>query len=202
MDRREAVKRISILVGGALSAPTLAGIMGGCQAPTPGQEAVLQSITPEQHELLAVLTEHIIPETDTPGARAARVPEYIDAMLTDFYAEDDRTRFLDGLAGVDERARATYETPFLDTANEEQVALLTTLDEEAFPDLDAMSDEERAAYRQRRAEDGNAFFATLKELTIAGYYTSEVGATQELRVNPMGVHEADIPYADLGRAWA
>ena len=103
MDRREAVKRITILLGGALSAPTLAGIMGGCQAPAPGQEVLLRSLTQEQHDLLAVLTAHIIPETDTPGARAARVSEYIDAMLTDFYSDEERARFLAGLAEVEER---------------------------------------------------------------------------------------------------
>ena len=202
MDRREAVKRITILLGGALSAPTLAGVMGGCQAPGPGDASVLRSLTTGQDELLAVLTEHIIPETDTPGARAARVSEYIDAMLTDFYSTNDRERFLAGLSEVDERAQHAYGMSFMEASEDQQIALLTTLDEEAFPDLATMSDEEREAHRQRRAQEGNPFFATLKELTIAGYYTSEVGATQELRVNPMGVHKADIPYADLGRAWA
>ncbi len=202
MDRRTAVKRITILLGGALSAPTLAGVMGGCQAPGPGDASVLQSLTTGQDELLAVLTEHIIPETDTPGARAARVSEYIDAMLTDFYSDEERARFLAGLAKVEERTRNVYGNSFMEASADQQIALLTMLDEEAFPDLAAMSDQERAAHRQRRAEEGNAFFATVKELTVSGYYTSEVGATQELRVNPMGIHEADIPYADLGRAWA
>lgn len=202
MDRREAVKRISLLLGGTLSASTVAGILGGCQAPSPGQASSLRTLTQGQDELLVVLTEHIIPETDTPGARAARVSEYIDAMLTDFYSAEDRAHFLAGLSNVDERAQSAYGTPFLEASYDEQIALLTTLDEEAFPDLAAMSDDERAAYQQRRSEEGRPFFATLKELTVSGYYTSEVGATQELRVNPMGIHEADIPYSDVGRAWA
>ena len=48
----------------------------------------------------------------------------------------------------------------------------------------------------------DAFFRTLKELVLVGYYTSEEGATQELRMHPMGSWSADVPYSDIGRAWA
>ena len=47
-----------------------------------------------------------------------------------------------------------------------------------------------------------AFFRTLKELVLVGYYTSEVGASEELKVNPMGVWLPDIPYSQVGRSWA
>ena len=199
IDRREAVKRISAMLGGAISAPTLAGILSGCQA---GVAPGLRIFTTPQLNLLDLLTEHIIPETDTPGARAARVPEFIDAMLADFYTEEHRTRFLTGLAEVDEKANAAHGSSFSDLSNEEQIALLTSMDEEAYPDLDNMSDEERAAYDRLQNEEGRPFFATLKELTVSGYYTSEVGATQELKVNPMVVYRGDIPYDEVGHAWA
>ena len=65
-----------------------------------------------------------------------------------------------------------------------------------------MSDQEREAFNQQRVEQGRPFIVRLKVLTLAGYYTSEVGATQELRVNPMGAWFADVPYSEVGRSWA
>ena len=186
------------MLGVAVSASTVAGIMGGCQA-TSGN---LRSLTGTQHELLGVMTEHIIPSTDTPGARAAGVADYIDAMLTDFYEDDDRQRFLSGLAETDAKAESTYGKPFMACTAEEQFALLNELDEMAFPDLDAMDATAKKTYEEARRANGKPFIATLKELTIAGFYTSEVGATQELHLNPMGAHRGDIPYAEIGRAWA
>ena len=197
MDRREAVKRISVLLGVAVSAPTAAGILSGCQA-----SGELHTLSLEQHALLDIMTEHIIPETDTPGARTARVADYIDAMLTDFYSEERRSQFISGLIETDEAAKGAYGKEFMACSSTEQFELLSRLDEEAFPDLEQMSEEAREAYRRQRAEEGRPFIAVLKELTLAGFYTSEVGATQELRVNPMGVYMADIPYAEVGRAWA
>jgi hypothetical protein len=47
-----------------------------------------------------------------------------------------------------------------------------------------------------------SYFRMLKDLVLVGYYTSEVGATQELRANPMGVFRSDVPYAEVGRAWS
>lgn len=198
MDRREAVKRISALLGIAVSGPTMAGILSGCQA-TPG---ALRSLTTKQHELLAVMSEHIIPTTDTPGAQEAGVADFIDAMLTDFYSEERRQAFLDGLAAVDASAREMHGNAFMKCSSDEQFALLDALDQAAFPDLEAMSEDERSAFEERRQEEGRPFIMTLKELTISGYYTSEIGATQELHQNPMTPYQGDIPFSDVGKAWA
>ena len=199
IDRREAVKRITLVLGGALSAPTLAGVLGGCRADT---EPGLRVLSPAQRDLLDLVTEAIIPETDTPGARAARVPDFIDAMLADFFPDDARRRFLEGLDGVDARANAMYGKPFAGIAPDEQTALLNALDEAAYPDPNAMSEADLAAFQEEVDQNGKPFFATLKELTISGYYTSEIGATQELHLNPYVEYRGDIPYDEVGRAWA
>lgn len=199
MDRREAVKRISAALGVAISGSTMAGILGGCQANTSGS---LKALNNHQHGLLEVMSEHIIPTTDTPGAKAAGVADYIDAMLTDFYSEENRSRFLAGLAKADKKAEASYNKAFLDCSNEEQLALLNELDVAAFPNMEDMDEAAKEAFAQERRENGKPFIAMLKELTIAGYYTSEVGATQELNLNPMGSYRGDVPYDEIGRAWA
>ena len=198
MDRREAVKRISAFLGFAVSGPTMAGILSGCQA-APG---AFRSLTHDQHELLATMSEHIIPTTDTPGAREAGVADFIDAMLTDFYSEERRASFLSGLAEVDDLAQETYGKSFMKCAENEQFDVLDTLDQAAFPDLDAMDEEAREAFEAQRREAGRPFIATLKELTVSGYYTSEIGATQELHLNPMTPYRGDIPFSEVGKAWA
>lgn len=186
-------------MGVAISAPTMAGIMSGCQANTSG---ALKSLSGSQHELLGVMTELIIPETDTPGAKAAGVADYIDAMLTDFYSDENKARFLSGIAETEAKAQEMYSKDFLACTTDEQYALLNGMDAEAFPDMDAMDEAAKEAFQQKRRADGKPFIATLKELTVAGFYTSEVGATQELSVNPMGSYRGDVSFDEIGRAWA
>lgn len=201
MQRRDALKQIALVLGGALSAPTMAGVLGGCRAGPLGGAYVPRTLSLDQYDLVATLTDFIIPETDTPGARTAGVHTFIDEMLTDWYPAADRTRFLDGLDALDARARAAYDAVFRDCTADEQLELLAAMDREAFPDPET-EPEKTAALRERMARRNPPFFRTLKELTVTGYYTSEVGATQELRVMPMGAYRADVPYDEIGRAWA
>ena len=190
MHRREALQRIGILMGGTLSASTIAGVLGGCQAAPQGEEFRARTLTQGRDELVATIAELIIPETDTPGARIARVHEFIDAMLTDWYEAPEKDNFLLGLATVDGRARDTFAAPFLDLTEQDQVALLTTLEEEGY------------AWTQTQPSPEPPFFVTMKALTLFGYYTSEVGATQELHVMPMGEYKGDVPLEEIGRTWA
>lgn len=201
MQRRDALKRIALALGGALSAPTLAGVLGGCRAtPVDGSYAP-RTLTPDQYDLVTALAERIIPETDTPGATTAGVNAFIDEMLTEWYPEPDRLRFLSGLATVDARAREAYQADFRACAADEQAGLLAAMDREAFPNPETEPDA-AAALRARLAQGDPPFFRTLKELTVSGYYTSEAGATRELRVSPFGPYRGDIPYDEIGRAWA
>ncbi|MCY4159323.1 MAG: gluconate 2-dehydrogenase subunit 3 family protein [Bacteroidetes bacterium] len=188
MDRRAALQRISLLIGGTVSASTVAGILGGCGTGTNGGAFNARTLTQGRDELVATLSELIIPETDTPGARTAKVHEFIDNMLTDWSEEGETEEFLSGLEDVEKRARAYGEDSFLDLNLGSQVEILTQMEAETL-----------------EGEDDNSssnFFETIKTLTIYGYYTSEVGATQELHLNPMGVYKPDIPFSEVGRTWA
>lgn len=190
MNRREALKRVAILCGGALSAPTVAGILSGCQADNTASwsPAVLSD---HQDELVTTIAEHIIPATDTGGAAAAQVNRFVDAMLDEGFLPDDRDRFLDGLDEVDADAEAEYDAPFLECSSDEQVELIAAWDEAAFG--------EEADFDP----DAPPFFRTMKELTIFGYYTSEIGATEELQFDPvMGRYDACVPVEEIGRTWA
>lgn len=232
ITRREALRRAALLLGGAISAPTVAAVLAGCDRRSAGVARRPATLTAEQDELVAAIAEHIIPATDTPGARAAGVNEFVDVILTEYYPAEQRSRFLDGLADVDARARTAHGRPFLRCTAAEQAAILVALDEESFaPRRRARTAEETEAYdavRERTegaainplpaelerewvragseplpARKAPAFFATMKELTVVGYYTSEIGATQELRYLAVpGPYRGCIPFTEARRTWA
>src|SRR5205807_6827512 len=154
IDRREALRRAALLLGGALSASTVAGVLAGCEARrTPDGAWAPRALSSDQLDLVATIAEQIVPETDTPGARAVGVHRFIDALLAESYSAEQRERFVASLADL---GRA-----FQTSTPDQQRALLERLDHEAAP-----------------------FFRTLKDLTLVGYYTSEIGATRELHHAP------------------
>lgn len=237
IDRREALRRAAMLLGGAISAPTLAAVLAGCDAHGAPAASTTRALDPAQSETIATIAEHIIPETDTPGARGAGVPRFIETMLAGYYTPEQRARFLDGLADVDARARSQFGRPFLRCSNAQQHSVVAALDAETFGSVasrgavpgaaaatEASKETERggggaqlagpaasaaspvgpagpAPRKQAAAQPG--FFRTMKELTVIGYYTSQPGATKELRyVQVPGRFEGCVPLAKIGRAWA
>jgi hypothetical protein len=194
ISRREALQQVALLLGGAISAPTLAGALSTAtrRAWAASAQWAPRTLTPAQLELVATVAEHIIPQTDTPGARGAGVHRFVDTLLSDHYSKEERDRFLAGLADVDARAQSTQGKNLMACTPEQQLALLTAMDEAAYPPvrIDAARPPE------------TWFFRRMKELTLVGYYTSEIGATQELHVSPFGPYRGDIPYRSVGRSWA
>ncbi len=187
IGRREALRRAAMLLGGILSAPAIAGVLAGCDSRS--ADGTWRVLTSEQGGLVATIAEHIIPETDTPGARAAGVHVFIDRMLAGHYGDEDRKRVLDGLGDLGARAQRECGRPFIRCSDDEQRALLIRLDEEAFAPM--------AGRREL------PWFRMIKELTVLGYYTSEIGATQELR--HVAVPErfgGCVPLTEIGRTWA
>jgi hypothetical protein len=136
-------------------------------------------LSPQQSELVATIAELILPATDTPGARAAGVPQFIDLALAEWLDIDDRQRFLAGLTDVDARSRKRFSRDFTACTPDQQTEILTLLDAEvsALRAAESRGDKVEASPPQR-------FFRMMKRLTLVGYYTSEVGATQELH-NPI-----------------
>jgi gluconate 2-dehydrogenase gamma chain len=224
MDRREALRRTALLLGGAISAPTLAALLAGCETPSASESWTPRAMTVDQGALTATIAEQIIPTTDTPGAREAGVHRFIDRMLAEYYTPDERAAFLAGLADVDSRARAARGKTFVALSAVEQHALLVALDAEAYRAMppaapnagvrgqDAASTRSEGATADQRTKEPTRpvpeprhqpFFRTIKELTLLGYYTSQVGATRELKYTAIpGRFDGCVPYASIGRAWA
>lgn len=143
-----------------------------------------RALTPAQYRAVATAAEHILPRTKTPGATDARVADFIDVMLADWYPAQDRDRFIAGLAELDVRAKRAYGRAFVGARDDQRIAVLTILDGEV---SGLGQTDPRAA--------GEHWFAMLKYLTVWGYYTSRVGITQELKVQLMpGYYDGDAPY--------
>ncbi|MBT8401654.1 MAG: gluconate 2-dehydrogenase subunit 3 family protein [Rhodothermia bacterium] len=196
MERREALKRIGVLMGGAVSLSTASGILGGCKVGPRSEPFVPKTLTAEQNELVTTISELIIPETDTGGAKAARVNEFIDKMLTDWVEDDDKQRFLSGLDQLESSTIASEGSGFLELAETDQIRILESLEAKRAQWREAVG--EGTASREERP-----FFEMMRELTIAGYYTSEIGASQELKYEIIFTsYEGDVPYEEIGRAWS
>ena len=168
MDRRDALR----ILAGTAAIPVLpAQLRALSQVLRPAQAGpAFQVLDPHQQATVAAIADLIIPATDTPGATAAGVPRFIDQMLVGWVDADERDHFLAGLADVDQRSRAQSGKPFVECTAAEQTSVLTVLDYEVAAERDA----ERSGVPRGR------FFRTMKRLTVVGYYTSEIGAEQEL----------------------
>src|SRR5437879_3607034 len=133
ISRRQALEQVAILLGGAISAPTVAGVLSRptrrAWAASPAWAP--RTLSPAQLELVATVAEHIIPQTDTPGARAAGVHRFVDTLLSDHYPATERDRFLAGLADVDARAQSAHGQPFRQCSPEQPIALLGEIDPRA-----------------------------------------------------------------------
>jgi hypothetical protein len=174
-DRRAALRTLAASAIGAATAPTWVESLCAfarqqahahvADAALAAQDWTPAVLTPAQNEAVATLSELIIPETDTPGARATRVNRFIDAVLSRA-PQPDREKFLRGLSWMDDRSRMLFKRDFVQASPVDQAALLTRLADE----------------RNDTADDraGVEFFRTIKSMTIDGYYTTEVGLRREL----------------------
>jgi hypothetical protein len=177
MQRREIIK----LLLGTAAVPLLPrevfALLRQVHSDLPTAPA-LKTLNPHQDATVTTIADLIIPQTDTPGAKAVRVNEFIDLILTEWYDDEGRTNFLAGLTNVDTQSRDLFGKDFVDSSPVQQKQLLTALDEE----LTEFRQAEALAARRRRLHfaASKSFFYAMKQLTLVGYFTSEEGAKQAL----------------------
>jgi hypothetical protein len=139
------------------------------------EKTALKTLNSHQNDTVTTIAELIIPQTNTPGAKAARVNEFIDLMVAEWYDDEEKSIFLGGLADIDVRTRGMCGKDFIQCDEKQQVELLQALDDEVAADR-SQTDVRR---RRTRPPEKNFFFM-MKQLTLVGYYTSQVGFEQEL----------------------
>lgn len=193
MDRREALRRTALLMGGAVSAPAIMGILKGCKA-KPTVDWKPEFLSQDQASIVSQVSEIIIPRTDTPGAIDTGVPSFIDQMVNEVYTPEDQKWFTDGLTAFNEAARKEHGEDFADLDAEDQTAFVTKIHNAA---IEAEKTTDPAPKRP--------FILMMKEMTLLGFFTSEPGATEVLQyVAVPGAYKGCIPLSEAGngKTWA
>ena len=175
IDRRDALAGIVAMFGASLFAPIARAAAGDVTPISVGAPSA-PVFTPQQRTLMTALSERVMPTTDTPGAIAAGVPEFIEKLLADWAMPADRVPILAGLDAIEARSQADYVVAAAQATPEQQDALLTLAMEDRLP-------------------GGKDFFEKFRQLVITGYFTSEVGIKQERQYLPIpGRFDGAYPY--------
>lgn len=144
----------------------------------------VQVFTAPQRALMTALSDRVVPTTDTPGAIAAGVPQYIEKLLADWSTPEDRVPIIAGLDAIEARAKADYKKPAAQLTPAQHDALLTLAMDDKLP-------------------GGKAFFDPFRQMVIAGYYTSEIGITQEREYLPVpGSYDGAFPYSKVNKVYS
>ncbi len=148
----------------------------------------------DQASIITQVSEIIIPKTDTAGAKDTGVPAFIDLMLKDVYSKEDQDRYLAGLKAFDEEAQKAYGDPFAELEPEKQAEFVKKMHDEAVN-----------AERSTKPAPPRPFILTTKELTMLGFFTSKVGATEVLQYEAVpGAYHGCLPLKEAGngKTWA
>ena len=189
VTRREAIRRVSGLFGGAALIGQSAWL-AGCEGSFYARRGTL--FLPAEVTLLDEIADTILPATKTPGAKAAQVGFFIATMVTDTYDPGEQRIFRDGLETLERESLTQNGGGFMASSPAQRLALLERIDRETIDYLRTPGNADRPHY-----------FRMIKELTLLGYFTSEIGYTQAMRyAETPGRFEPCITYAAGDRAWA
>jgi hypothetical protein len=169
MDRRQALEKVGYLLGGT--------ILGASTLLSPGftftSEAENDLFDQGKIDLMNDIGETILPKTNTPGAKEANVGAFMAIYVKDCYTPENQQIFLEGLAKIDQQSKTSYGKGFLEVRPEQRTDLLNRILKES-----------QTYAAQKKAGEPAHYFSMLKELTIFGFVTSEVGTTRFLKYNP------------------
>jgi hypothetical protein len=169
-----------------------AAFLEGCKQADKAAALTGLPMSAETIAFLDEVAETIIPTTNTPGAKAAQVGAFMNTMVTDCYDEKDQKAFLAGIASIDQACEKAHGHNFMKATADQRKEVLTALDKE-----------QKEYNKNKKEGDGNHYFSLMKQLTLLGYFSSEIGATQALRyVAVPGRYEGCIPYKKGDKAWA
>ncbi|MFL5739545.1 MAG: gluconate 2-dehydrogenase subunit 3 family protein [Flavisolibacter sp.] len=201
MDRRDAVKYISILVGGTFIGAD--AFLTGCKTKSSSPTEWSQDDVAYLNEI----GETILPQTFTPGAKAANVGQFMTTMVNDCYEEGDQKAFREGMDKLNDASNKKFSKSFMEASPQQRHDLLAELDKEAkdyqtkvneFNSNESKKEKDEVAkgnknYKKQRMS--SHYFMMMKQLTLLGFFTSEVGATKAIRYIPVpGRFDGCVPY--------
>ncbi len=211
ISRREAIRHVTVLLGGVALVDgerVLAAMADAASADAAQETAVAQGIgtfTAADVAFLDEIAETILPETNTPGAKAARTGAFMALMVTDAYAPRNQQIFRDGMRQMDEACQREHGASFIQARPEQRLALLQRLDAERQAELDALDAVQRSrAPAPPQPDDAPVhYFRLMKELALVGYFTSEIGYRQAMRyIETPGRYDPCAPHKPGEKIWA
>lgn len=186
MNRRDAVQYISLLLGGTLVGGNV--FLSGCKSNT----ATSMTFTDADISLLDEIADTILPPTKTPGAKAAKVGQFMTVMVNDCYEAKDQKVFHEGMGKLNDFSQKTFDKDYLKLDTQQRHDLLVKLDTE-----------QKNYMKNKKPEESSHYFRMMKELTMLGYFTSEIGCTQARRyIEAPGRYDGNIPYKKGDKAFA
>jgi hypothetical protein len=185
MNRREALKKVAFLMGGAISATTMGVLFESFTVLEKDKNFVFFSVSDE--EILAEFADIIIPTTaSSAGAKAAGLGAFIPMMIRDCYPAQMQQMFASGMKDMQAQCFKDFNKDFLTMTVEERQKLMNSLKDEAIATNKAPS-----------------FFLLARDLTILGYFSSEIGCTQAREYLPVpGRYDGSAEYTPGQKAWA
>lgn len=188
MNRRDILKQSTLFAGAALSTGTIAALLSGCQTETTSiKQAGNVPLSTDQMTLLAEVTERIIPQTDTPGAKDAKVSDFINRALTNTFTDEEAHDFKAGLSIFDTMANEKFGKGFAGLNSKQMDETLTAV----ISDFKTIKEGE------------SHIWPALKGLAITGFFTSEIAAKVVLKYDPIpGEWKGCVDMEEVGGLWA
>lgn len=188
MNRRDAINRVAWILGGTVVGAEL--FLSGCTNSSAHHED--EFFTHHRLALLNEIGETILPTTSTPGAKAANVAAFMAAMVLDCYKPEEQKAFKQGLEAFEEECHRIYGGSFVGLSLEERTTFLKRLEKEA------------QEYNEDKPNYGTwHYFSMIRQLTMLGYFTSEVACTKAMRYLPVpGRYDGNYPYKKGDKIWA
>ena len=184
LTRRKAIQGAASLLGSSIAATQLSTFMSRAAVAAAAGEPP-EFFDQDQFALVERIADVVIPETDTPGALTVGVHQFVDLMLAEWASPERQDRYVQGLERLDAQLQGPGGERFVDRSPDQQFEALRAVD--------------AAAYAEN-ADD--TFFVELKKIVLFSYYSSEIGATQELQYEALpGQYRHCIPVDEDVRAW-
>lgn len=182
INRRDALRYTAVMLGGSVIGAD--AFLTGCASKNEGSTIFSEG----DLMLLDEIGETILPESSrSPGAKAAQIGAFMKTMIVDCYSESEQKIFISGIEEVRREAKERYHQDFLTLASAERFEILSEFDKVS---------------RERNDKEQPHFFKLMKQLTILGYFTSEIGVTQAMRYDPApGSYDGCVKYTDGDKAW-
>lgn len=206
MNRRNAIKNLSLSLGYVVAAPTIMNILSSCTAE--GETWTPEFLSNEQKNMVTHLAAIILPTTEIPGALDVNVPQFIDKMYVHIEEEPNQKRFQQGATVFADKFEALFDKKAAEGKSEDFEKIFGTYfklteEESQFVLSEQRLDQSEVSEDKKDNYLMYKFLFSVRIYTLFGYYTSEKVGEEILSYDPIpGKFEPCVPLKDIGNAWS